>query len=89
MIVSVIENFIEKAVMSDRGATEDGKYKEMVETINLFMEKIDGSAEKNPLSKFALAYPIGRPSNKRISSSKAGLFESFASLHRIKSKNSC
>ena len=87
VIVSVIENFIEKAVMSNRGSTEEGKYKEMVETINSFMEKIDGSAEKNPLSKFALAYPIGRPSNKWMDEKEEDIKKEFEKSYNKKGRS--
>jgi hypothetical protein len=51
----VTKNFIEKAIMSNAGQTEEGKYNMMTEAMNSYIEKIDDCATTNPLSKFALA----------------------------------
>jgi hypothetical protein len=60
VIVSVLENFIEKAV--DRA--EDGeKKKAMSDMIESYMKKFVEIAKKVPSAKFALAYPILRPAH--------------------------
>jgi hypothetical protein len=53
--VKLTKNFIEKAIMSNAGQTEEGKYNMMTEAMNSYIEKIDDCATTNPLSKFALA----------------------------------
>ena len=59
VIISVVENFIEKAISASED--EAAKKKSLEETMDSFMKTIVSAARKNKKSKFAVAYPIRRP----------------------------
>jgi hypothetical protein len=86
VIISVIENFIEKAIMTNAGLTEDEKYKAMTEEMVSFMERIDDCATVKPLSKFALAYPIGRPANRWMSEREDDIRKEFERSYNRKGR---
>lgn len=87
VIISVIENFIEKAIMSSPGKTEEEKFNKMSEEIASFMVKIDDCATRNPLAKFALAYPIGRPANKWMSEKEHDIRKEFERSYNKKGRS--
>jgi len=61
VIVSVMENFIDKAGSPSTEQTED-EYAELVgDMIDVYMRIIDEAAVKNPGTKFAIVDPIWRP----------------------------
>lgn len=77
VIVSVIENFIEKAILAIADQLEEDKYNAMMEVIASFMGKVDDCETKKPLSKFALAYPIARPANRWMTDKEDDIRKEF------------
>ena len=61
VIVSVLENFVEKAVTH---ADEDQKMVALASTMTKFMDKIAEVSKRVPTARLVLAYPILRPANK-------------------------
>ncbi len=61
VIVSVLENFIEKAVVN---AEEDLTMVALASTMTKFMDKIAEVSKRVPSARLVLAYPILRPANK-------------------------
>ena len=61
VIVSVVENFIEKAITT---AKDEGQRKKALEGIlQAFMKTVVETSKRCKKSKFAIAYPITRPAN--------------------------
>jgi len=61
VIVSVIENFIEKEI---KDKDEAGKIKSLEEVMKNFIETVVRVAKKKKDAKFVLAYPLLRPAHK-------------------------
>lgn len=74
VIISVIENFIEKAIKN----VEDGaRMKALALTMGTFMTTVIETSKKRPTAKFALAYPILRPANKWMTEKEDEIREEF------------
>ena len=74
VIISVIENFIEKAVAN---VEEDQKQKELEVVMNKFMTKIEEISTKLPETKLVLAYPILRPANEWMTRNEDEIRQEF------------
>jgi hypothetical protein len=58
VIISVLENFVDKA---GEGKDEDPRDRAIFDVIKKYLESIEDAARKNPTTKFFLADPILRP----------------------------
>jgi hypothetical protein len=58
IVISVIENFIEKAVTS---TDQEERMKELKKVIGTYLKAVEDAARLNPGSKFVLVEPILRP----------------------------
>jgi hypothetical protein len=74
VIISVTENFIEKAI---KNVDDGAKMKALALTMGTFMTTVIETSKKRPTAKFALVYPILRPANKWMTKKEDEIREEF------------
>jgi len=74
VIISVIENFIEKEI---NNSGESEKEDRMKKVMSDFMDVVVKAAKKNEGAKFVMAYPIRRPENKWMTDNEDKIRKEF------------
>jgi hypothetical protein len=74
VVISVLENFIEKAVSNQEEAS---KSEAMIDTLTSFMRIVSETAARCPTARFALAYPIRRPSHEWMTKNEEEIRSEF------------
>jgi hypothetical protein len=75
VIISAIENFIEKEVGQEK--EEEANFKLLEEVVRRFIGTIVEAAKKNSTSKFAVAYPLLRPGSKWMTANEDRIKQEF------------
>jgi hypothetical protein len=75
VIISAIENFIEKEVGQEK--EEAANFKILEEVVGRFIGTIVESAKKNLTSRFAVAYPLLRPGSKWMTANEDRIRQEF------------